>query len=347
MIFYFGRHYASTSIGGRIREVICDKCKCQYFYELTLMGAGSADAPYAIGSDAADKRATEQAERDLEKRLADEAELVPCPKCHWINDNLIQGYRRGRYRGWTRFVLGLLLVGICITLIGAWFLSIGPQADRSGVPSLLIGGPVISITLAGSIVLLRNFHRNRIQPNRDYPLAPKVPRGSPVPLILNPSTGELELALATVEPDGGDGVWMDFQIGRSVFPSVCCGCLADVAPGSGHSRPVYPGVALMIPLCKTCASRWKRRGWLGALLALLLVLAVVLPVLYILKLDEIIFWLAVGCVVLIIPMIGATIAGNLDAPFRVKSIDSSRGVVKLWFRNASFPKPTASETIGI
>src|ERR1700733_2571092 len=100
MIFYFGRHYASTSIGGRIREVICDKCKYQYFYELTLMGAGSANAPYAIGSDAADKRATEQAERDLEKRLADEAELVPCPKCHWINDNLIQGYRRGRYRGW-------------------------------------------------------------------------------------------------------------------------------------------------------------------------------------------------------------------------------------------------------
>jgi hypothetical protein len=103
----------------------------------------------------------------------------------------------------------------------------------------------------------------------------------------------------------------------------------------------------MIPLCKSCASRWKRRGWMGALLALLLVLAVVLPVLYILKLDEIIFWLAVGCVVLIIPMIGATVAGNVDAPFRVKSIDSSRGVVKLWFRNASFPKPTVGETIGI
>jgi hypothetical protein len=347
MVFYYGRHYTSASVGGRIIEVICNKCENKYFYEFMRLGAGSAVAPYAIGSAGAAKSATERAQRDMEKRLADEAEIVPCPKCQWVNEDLISGYRRGRYRALTMLALGILLLGTCITLIGAWFLSIGPQADRSGVPSLLIGGPVISITLAGSIILLRNLLRNRIQPNRDYPLSPKVPHGSPAPLILNPSTGELELAFATIEPDGGDGVWMDFQIGRSVFPSVCCGCLADVAPGSGYSRPVYPGVALVIPLCKSCTSRWKRRGWMGALLALLLVLAVVLPVLYILKLDEVIFWLAVGGVVLIIPMIGATIAGSLDAPFRVKSIDSSRGVVKLWFRNASFPKPTASETIGI
>ena len=140
---------------------------------------------------------------------------------------------------------------------------------------------------------------------------------------------------------------MDFQVGRSVLPSVCCECLTELATGSGDRVLLYPAVEMVVPVCKNCASRRKRRTWLGALLGLLLVVAIILPVLYILKVDEIIFWLAIGGLTLIFPMIGATVAGNLDYPYRVKCVDGSRGVVMLWFRYASYRKlAMAGETVG-
>src|SRR4051812_32296031 len=159
MVFYYGKRFDSASVGTRLVEVVCDQCGCAYFYELARVGRGSASAPYAIGSTGAARSATEQAQRDLGQRLEEEAELVPCPKCQWINDDLVLGYRRGRYRGWTKFAAGLGLVGTVASLFGAWFLSIGPEADRGGVPSFLIGGPAVSIAMAGFLLLVRHLLR--------------------------------------------------------------------------------------------------------------------------------------------------------------------------------------------
>ena len=343
MVFYYGKRFDSASIGARLVAVVCDKCGCEYQYELARVGSGAASAPYTIGSASAAQSATEKARQDLDRRLGEEAELVPCPKCHWINEELVAGYRRGRYRGWTKLAGGLGLVGTLAAMVGAWFVSTGPAADRGALPYFLFGGPTISITIAGLILLMRHLLRSRIQPNKDYPLVPRLPHGSPAALLRNPATGELEPAGPTPQPGGGDGAWMDYQVGRSTFPPLCCECLAPAAPRSAYRRPVRPAVELVVPLCAPCARRWSRRMWLGVLVALGLSAVVGLPVMLALKLDEVVFWLTIGGLGIVIPILGAMVAGRLAAPVRVKVLDSSRGVVRLWFRNETFPKQVAAD----
>ena len=56
MLLYYGRQYDAASVGARVIGVVCEKCGCEYFYELARVGEGAASAPYAIGSAARSDR---------------------------------------------------------------------------------------------------------------------------------------------------------------------------------------------------------------------------------------------------------------------------------------------------
>src|SRR5271168_4267520 len=99
-VHYHAKVINAERVGGRIVRVACTRCGCEYFYKFTRIGIGSTQAPYGLGVDRATRKANQKAQKDLDRRLASEAELVPCPKCHWINDDLVVGCRRGSYRKW-------------------------------------------------------------------------------------------------------------------------------------------------------------------------------------------------------------------------------------------------------
>ncbi len=346
-MFYYERKYYSSSIGSRLVEVTCDRCGCEYLYELARVGAGSASAPFAIGGAGAASSASEASRRELLRRLAEEAELVPCPGCLWINDDLIAGHRLGRFRGWGRAAAWLGIVGTAGSLIVAWFLRIGAPADRGALPLVLAGGPAGSIAVAASILVLRRVLRARIRPNRDHPLPPKLPPGSPEALVRDRTTGEVRRASSVVGAGDGPGAWLEFQVGRSDLPATCCRCLAPGDPRASYRIPLGPALNLAVPLCRPCARLWTGRKWLGALVALGAAAAVGLPVLLASKLDEILFWPIVGVGAILAPVVGAMVAGSLASPARVKSFDASRGVVRLWFRNEEFPKRVAGGPRGL
>jgi hypothetical protein len=337
MLAYFGRNYHSTAIGVRLVEVSCDQCGARYFFELARIGSGAATAPYAIGTASAERSAKNRAQRDRDRRLEEEAELVPCPKCLWINEDLVARYRRGRYRGATKTATGIGFAGISLTLITAWVASLGPApAGRATIVSILTNGITISIGISGFILLVRHFLRQRIQPNRDYPLPPRLPHGSPTALVPNSETGELEAAPLAPNPGDGNGGWMDYQIGRSASSSVCCECLEPASPRFAFQRPLGMTFHLVVPLCKRCARRWTRRKWLGGMVALGAAAAFGIPLLFVLKLDDVVFWFTVCSLGALFPTVGAMIASWRAAPVRVKSFDQSRGVVRLWFRNEAY-----------
>lgn len=77
MLFYYSRRYDAAAVGTRVVEVVCERCGCEYFYQLARLGAGSASAPYAIGSASAERSARQEAQQDLDGRLTEQAELVP------------------------------------------------------------------------------------------------------------------------------------------------------------------------------------------------------------------------------------------------------------------------------
>src|SRR3954464_13576384 len=93
-MIYVGKDYSSTVSGRRLVSVVCEKCQTSYRYELTRQGHGSASSPYFLFADDLEDRAADRAQGNLAKRLDREAELVPCPKCYWINQDLVNRYRR-------------------------------------------------------------------------------------------------------------------------------------------------------------------------------------------------------------------------------------------------------------
>jgi hypothetical protein len=137
MVAYFQKRVEAALVGQRVVSVECDKCDCRYFYELSRIGTGSGIAPYGVGTASATHSAQEQSQRELSGRLELEAELVPCPRCNWINDELVLGYRRGQYRRVGMFALGVASLGTIGSLICAWFVFSGPPADQGALPYLV------------------------------------------------------------------------------------------------------------------------------------------------------------------------------------------------------------------
>ncbi|HEX3313480.1 MAG TPA: hypothetical protein VHR72_01260, partial [Gemmataceae bacterium] len=148
-------------------------------------GAGHSTAPYFIGIGSAKKAATDQARRDLRARLAREADLVPCPKCNWINDELVAGYRLSYFRRLGPAALAVAIVGIAGSLLCGGLIYRGPANERFVVPYVLLGGSTIFLLLAGFLLQLQVWMRRRIQPNLHFPSAPKLPAGTPPALIVD------------------------------------------------------------------------------------------------------------------------------------------------------------------
>ena len=70
MVLYHGKRIESALVGGRIVAVRCDKCACEYFYELARIGTGASTAHYGIGQAAAAQSSQQKSQRDLNERLA-------------------------------------------------------------------------------------------------------------------------------------------------------------------------------------------------------------------------------------------------------------------------------------
>lgn len=340
MVFYFQRRVESARAGGHIAGVKCDKCGCEYFYELTRIGSGSGTAPFGIGN--ATRSAKEQSQEDLSKRLAVEAELVPCPECHWINDDLVEGYRLGRYRRVGMLALGVAFFGTFGSLLCAWFISTGPPADHDLLPYFLFGGPILSVSIATFMVLFRNWRRSRIQPNRDFPLSPALPAGSPPALIKDAYSGELRPAAPDQPGPGTTNGWVDFQVGRHSLPSSCCRCLQDADAEHALTLPGVGPINLEVPRCANCdrtTRRTYRRIWLiTAVLGLLAGAAVIA----LLKLESAEFWILAGVSLLLSCTLASFVASTMTAPVKVASGDESRGVVRLQFRNADYARLVAA-----
>ncbi len=176
MVFYWQKRMLAEYFGETTVRIECNNCGCEYFYELRRVGAGSEVAPYSVGGTRASRSAVAQSERDLSRRLASEAELVPCPRCNWINQDLVRGYRSGRFQKLTTTAFCIGFFGTVGSLIAAWAVSRGPAADHKLLPYLIVGGPALSLSVAAVFVLLRVGLRSLIRPNRHFPRPPKVPR---------------------------------------------------------------------------------------------------------------------------------------------------------------------------
>ncbi len=172
-------------VGSRHVEQVCDRCGFTFGYILARIGRGSGEAPYGVGKDRAEQSATRKAEDELERRLHEEAELVPCPKCDWVSEQQVQGYRRARHGGLKQLAKILGIAGAVVTAIVAAVLAFGQRQWYAAAIALVIGLGVTG-SIAVALLLLRKFLLSLIQPNKDHPFPPQLPPGTPEAWVPGP-----------------------------------------------------------------------------------------------------------------------------------------------------------------
>jgi hypothetical protein len=340
-VFYHGKRFDAAVAGARIVPVKCEKCGCEYFYELARVGEGAVTA-YLMAHAAAAESAQEKSQRDLNERLSHEAELVPCPKCNWINEELVHGYRRGRFRHAGALAFGIVVVGTAGSLIAAWFTSIGAARDRELLPYFLFVGPAIFAAIAVLILLFRTTVRSRIQPNVSFPLIPRLPPGSPPAMLFDDATGEFQVAARSPQLDAAAGDWHEFQLGRDTLPAVCCVCLKAAEAGRECKRHVANAVILAIPRCADCAICARRASWLAWVAITAIVLVAEAAVLHVMRLESPEYWIVFVACSIVAFCLAAWAARVITEPVKVRIADESRGILRMRFRNREYAPQVAS-----
>ena len=338
MSLYVGKQFEVSKVSNEVVSVQCDKCSCEYFYELARIGTGMANSHYGIGSAAAELRAAAKSQKDLEQRLELESELVPCPSCHWINDELVEGYRRGKFRssGWVAFSIGL--AGTLLSLVCAWFCSLGPARDRGALPYFLFAGPAISAVLGLAVFLIAKAIRKSIRPNRNFPMLPRLPAGTPTALIIN-EAGEIEEVGQTQEANFESKTiedWQTFQIGLHQLPTECCLCLDGASPKHGIELVVETSLKLDVPRCVACAKKSRLKFFVIWLFVSLISILATSVLCLILGLKAETFWLVFGGLSVVGLALGSFIASAMTWSAKMRVKDSSRGILALRFRNHEY-----------
>ncbi|HYE18487.1 MAG TPA: hypothetical protein VEA69_08585 [Tepidisphaeraceae bacterium] len=353
MIAYVAKSINSLVAGRQLRQVDCEKCGAEYYYELVRVGMGQASAPYYVGQKWAAKRAERAAERAVAKRLACESEMVPCPKCNWVSASMVERYRRRRYgTGWVMMIvlltaLGLLGVPVIVTV------EEGPRGPRPGDvrPYVMAAAYTSPLILSAVWVLaIRSMLRQRIDPNRTFPSAPLLPPGTPPAMVrrTDPRTGEERLEAVPqqvraeeeeLRPGQVGGEWVTYRAGQVAFPAACCVCTG--APTTTYSVPFKVSEAdeVNVPLCRGCARGLKLKWWVIALAAAGVVAGVLAIVAWggVVKADAtgraILF--TIGCV-FGVPVAVAIVPAMLCKPYRIKVVDGDRGIFRLTATNPEF-----------
>lgn len=335
MPLIYNKHFTATVVGGRFVELACDKCRCEFAYELIRVGKGEADALFGVRQISATKAAVERSQQSLNERLAVEAELVPCPKCRWVNEGLIEGYRLGRYRKLLSTAVGFAIVAIGVSLIAVWFLAIGPEQDRGAIPYVLAGSVGGGAALVIAAWALSNWLRGQIQPNANYPSPPQLPSGTPRVYLKDADTGEYRLVPSDLPTEGHGRSTITLQLGTWSATTRCCSCLEETPEEQRITVPALASKSLHFPYCSGCAVRRLGRSFVLGSVAFLLLLPIAAWLSWLAGGRDDFAWIF-GLSALACLAAGAVVGHLKTVPVTCRVVDEGRGVVRLWFRNPEF-----------
>jgi len=272
--------FSSAQTGQVQREVFCEKCGCNYSYEMVRRGRGEAMTPSGFGEAAAEQRAQAAAAASLNNLLQSQHDPVACPDCGWVQSYMVEAMRVRAHRWLSRgsYVVGFLL-GAC-AFFG--FFAVAGIGGRSFQEDDLVR--IFALVLLAPLTVIagtagRSFWSKSINPNRHYPQRPSPIPGAPIgvkrgcgpastvtsaattagdasnTLSFNTVREPLVNAIAAIPeqpsvPSIESGGWVTLQIANAHYPGFCCSCLK--ATDGVSSFKCAQLASLMIPICPSC-----------------------------------------------------------------------------------------------
>jgi hypothetical protein len=244
----FGGGRSATVKGLTTKVVKCERCGESYEYILSRSGRGRDDS---------------EAYSDLEQRLVEGCEPVPCPSCGWYQNNMVPRARRLRHRWmfhtalylFLGSIVGWLVVGITAGMIGI----VGPEDPRSDVVRIIMICLVgLGMLLPPTLLILRYCLCLSYDPNAS-PQKPVLTKGDLVPGL---ACGLGEPPSSGVQSKGGprsDAIQLvqhHVQLGAGFKPKEGprSGSICPVCQGSGKFEVYLPGCGVVCGAYTACAA---------------------------------------------------------------------------------------------
>lgn len=334
-----GTQYFSDTAGSVMRAVCCEKCGHQYQYELVRRGVGTASTVYGIASDWAQERAAAKAERVLQQRLKTGADPVPCPRCGWLQADMVREINRRRYRAlrWWGWRLGLACLPFLLLILYVLVSSrLWPPPTSNGriMLAAALGGTVLGLGLPLVIVPLL---KRLFDPNANYRTRLAATDSSAAGSSAA-SAGEVVASASSKGKATGDGSrWWSVQLLHVRYPNLCCVCLASDVQMAHASLMTY-AARVPFPICAACTRTRARRRMLVTT-TIGLAAAIAAGVTNALIVRPPIMGMVVSCALVAGLGVGALawyIAPWIRRPMRYRRFNGELNTIDLRFRNPTF-----------
>lgn len=265
--------FSAASVGRTVKTTTCEKCACDYQYDMTRRGMGVVTTVYGIGRKIAKDQAARSAAAHLNDLLAHSHDPVPCPDCGWIQSYMVASVRHRAYR---RLSKGTWVLSILTGISAMLGLGVALNEGAASVGSnqymlfvyLMLGAAVIWIAGVGGRAALAWL---TINPNRGYsqggtavpatPSAVRIRKGTKSNLIAPAPRMDTSNLSHDPTTDPNDP-WVTVQIASATFPRFCCSCLKPT--DSTHNFRCGKLATCAIPICPECnRRRTNEQGLMG------------------------------------------------------------------------------------
>jgi hypothetical protein len=164
MVIPLGKDLAASCTLRAPKTECCEKCEVKYVYNMTRTGTGWGFSFLGVDYERAQRLAEARAARNARRALERESDVVPCPRCGWIQSHMARVVRGGAYTGWTVTGVALLAVAVILGAILASFYERPPRPS----PTLVFwfAAPAALCALLGiGLFATGRIRRARIDPN--------------------------------------------------------------------------------------------------------------------------------------------------------------------------------------
>lgn len=114
------QHYRAVASAGKLKGVTCEFCGQQFAYFMARRAEVRIADPTGLDGDFAYSKSESRAKELVRRSLSGDVDIVPCPRCHRLQQDMSRKRTRQGLRRWFRLrTLGILLLagaGVAILL---------------------------------------------------------------------------------------------------------------------------------------------------------------------------------------------------------------------------------------